>query len=265
MKPRIKISGLLAVAFLAALGGCRYGARAEMTGKQAAEPENIIKVCPKWLSPDNPTGSGECMFDASKVELHVLVEDRILGEIYTPMSIICGREVDPNIVAEKVAASTLFQRQKNMTFRDCALGDRGVAALAQSDNLKAVESLVLDAGGRRLPLGDSGAEALARATAFRRLEQLIIHGSRITDRGAGALADSTQLADLESLSLFDLNLTDEAARRFIARKGLPQLQDVFLQSVKPLSTDKTALMDLVNQAAANGFDLRLAELESGIE
>jgi hypothetical protein len=256
---------LLAVAFLAALGGCRYRAQAETPGKQSVEPDNIIKVCPKWLSPDNPTGSGECMFDASKVELHVLIGDKILGEVYAPMSIICGREADPDIVARKVAASTLFQRQKNLTFRDCALGDRGAAALAHSDNLKAVESLVFDAGGRRLPLGDTGAQALARATAFGRLEQLIIHGSHITDRGAGALADSTQLADLESISLFNLNLTDQAARRFVNRKGLPQLQDVYLQSVKPLSTDRAVLTDLVNQARAKGFVLRLAESDSGIK
>ena len=258
-------AGAVLVVCALVLGGCHTGSGTLAQEARSRESISLLKVCPKWLSPDNPTDSGACMFDATKVELTVLDKDMILAPAFTPMIIICGPEVDPDRVVEKVAASTLFQRQKSMIFTDCGLGDAGAAALARSGNLHVLENLTLDGGAGRLPLGDAGAAALARATGLGRLERLVINGSHISDQGAGALADATGLDDLEFVSLSRLDITAEAARRFIHRNGLPQLDDVSLEPLGPLSTEPAVVGDLATQALGKGFVLRLSDMSSGVE
>lgn len=127
--------------------------------------------------------------------------------------------------AHALAASPLRPRSLSLGRND--LGDEGVAALAASPLLDAVEELTLAFCG----LGAAGRDALLRSLHVARVCALDLRGCPFDGAAVALLASSGQWPSLEELDISDNDLgpeaiTDEHVEALVRAERLPRLARV---------------------------------------
>ncbi len=95
----------------------------------------------------------------------------------------------------------------------------GIGALSRSQNLGALERLVLDGNN----IDDEGAETFAEATSLARLKRLSLANNKIGSRGFRALLQSSRLQSLEALSVSGNDLTDDDIDALLETEAFPKL------------------------------------------
>ncbi|MBY0232307.1 MAG: TIGR02996 domain-containing protein [Gemmataceae bacterium] len=133
-------------------------------------------------------------------------------------------------LARHPGLARLFDR---LDLRSCAIGDAGLAALAESPHFRPFH-LVLDSCG----IGDDGIAALARSERAARLNSLALRSNHLNEAGAAALGASPHLGALQGLFL-DYNSIGSAGLAALLR-GLPgltwlQLDSTDIDSTAPLA------------------------------
>lgn len=120
-----------------------------------------------------------------------------------------------------LAGSPLAGRLTVLELQNTGVGDRGVAALAESALLERVVGPGLNLSMN--PIADAGAAALATCPYLEPFTELILRDCRIGDAGAAALAESPNVANLTYLDLWKNRVGDGGAA---ALADSPHLGDV---------------------------------------
>jgi uncharacterized protein (TIGR02996 family) len=123
---------------------------------------------------------------------------------------------------EALGRAAFAQRLRVLDLNKQAIGNAGLAALAQSVGYESLERLELAGNG----IGDGGAIALSRAH-LSRLTYLKLSGNQLTDAGVRVLAGSPYLAALQELVVFDNPITDAGALA-LAESPWPDLRKLHL-------------------------------------
>lgn len=117
---------------------------------------------------------------------------------------------------------------RRLSFRDCQLGTRGMATLAELTTaiFPGLETLaILDDA-----IGDEGAEIVAAWPGLASLRSLSIRDAKLSPRGARAIASSPFLANLRELDLSGNHFGGEGVAALLRSKALPHLRSLVVSS-----------------------------------
>lgn len=175
----------------------------------------------------------------------------------------------PGADSAKLVAAVPFVDLRELSFREAAIGDEGVLAIANSPISKTLRRLTLADS----EIGDEGALALARVS---QLEKLSIRTHRITAIGAAALRAMPSLKQLELVpDVVDPFESLAAFRAYCGEPTMP-LEGCPLCSITPAHCDSSWVSSLVSdydvdygeEGQASKWDhvpAQIAELEPFLE
>jgi uncharacterized protein (TIGR02996 family) len=126
-----------------------------------------------------------------------------------------------------LAASPLAGRLTVLELQNTGIGDRGIAALAESAILERLVGPGLNLSMN--PISDAGAESLARCPHLAPFTELILRDCRVGDAGARALAESSHVANLAYLDLWQNRIGDAGAKALATSPHLGSIRDLSLR------------------------------------
>ncbi len=169
----------------------------------------------------------------------------------SPMARSLRELVLDQITLGEACAKALFSGEfpslRRLDLRSCALGDAGLAALAQMD--LPLETLHVDNNG----IGPAGIEALLHSPWAGKLVTLGIGSNPIGDRGGQALAKATSSTSLTRLYCENAGLTDRSA--VALAQGLGARLEVLVLRANRLSDEGAKALATLGDAPLKELDL----------